>query len=84
MIAVIQPSFPYFAMENVQLTIADHSIMTKSKKKAGLETVFHEMAHSWFGNTVTCVNWSNLWLNEGMCTFLERKGEMAFTKLTNP
>jgi len=31
------------------------------------------MAHSWTGNTVTCADWSNFWLNEGFTVFLERK-----------
>ena len=31
------------------------------------------MAHSWTGNTVTCADWANFWLNEGFTVFLERK-----------
>ena len=33
--------------------------------------VSHELAHSWFGDTVTCQDWSHLWLNEGMATYME-------------
>jgi aminopeptidase N len=33
--------------------------------------VAHEIAHSWFGNLVTCRDWSHLWLNEGLSTFME-------------
>ncbi len=33
--------------------------------------VSHELAHSWFGNSVTCADWSHLWLNEGLATYME-------------
>jgi leukotriene-A4 hydrolase len=30
------------------------------------------MAHSWTGNTVTCRDWENFWLNEGFTVWVER------------
>lgn len=30
----------------------------------------HEMAHQWWGNMVTCVDWRHFWLNEGFATFM--------------
>jgi aminopeptidase N len=33
--------------------------------------IAHETAHQWFGDTVTCTDWGDTWLNEGMATFME-------------
>ena len=31
--------------------------------------ITHELAHSWFGNSVTCKDFHNIWLNEGFATY---------------
>jgi aminopeptidase N len=34
------------------------------------DVIVHEIAHQWYGDTVTCADWSDLWMNEGMATYL--------------
>jgi aminopeptidase N len=46
--------------------------------------VAHELAHQWFGDLLTCRDWSHLWLNEGFASYFDplftehEKGEDAF------
>ncbi len=62
------------AMEHT--TATTHSFSLLPDQRASLDTdavsvVAHELAHQWFGDLVTCRDWSNGWLNEGFATYFE-------------
>jgi aminopeptidase N len=48
------------------------------------EVVAHEIAHQWFGDSVTEATWADLWLSEGFATYLagvfveKNEGKAAF------
>ena len=67
-------------MENPLLTFASPAIVVGDK--SSVDVGIHEICHSWFGNLVTNVNWSNFWLNEGFTVFHERKVVSKVESLT--
>ncbi|MDN3920156.1 M1 family aminopeptidase [Roseateles violae] len=48
--------------------------------------IVHELAHQWWGNLLTCKDWSHFWLNEGLTVFMtaawkqQRWGEAAYQR----
>uniref|UniRef100_A0A914WBS3 Aminopeptidase n=1 Tax=Plectus sambesii TaxID=2011161 RepID=A0A914WBS3_9BILA len=43
----------------------------ESRQRAAFEyTVVHELAHQWFGNLVTPVYWSHVWLSESLASLI--------------
>ena len=70
-------SYPYDKLANVQASgfgggMENATVIFYGEKgvAAGRGPVVHEVAHQWFGNSVTERDWDDVWLSEGFATYL--------------
>jgi aminopeptidase N len=66
--------FIYGGMENASATTLTDKTIHSERAHLDVSSdnlVAHELAHQWFGNLVTCRNWSHSWLNEGFASFFQ-------------
>jgi aminopeptidase N len=64
--------FMFGGMENTTLTtLTEGTLFSKESENihSSEGLVAHELAHQWFGDLVTCKDWSHAWLNEGFATY---------------
>ncbi|MBK8179898.1 MAG: M1 family metallopeptidase [Planctomycetes bacterium] len=64
--------FPFGGMENISATTLTDAWLTDergSRDEPAFGLIAHEAAHQWFGNLLTCADWSHIWLNEGWATY---------------
>jgi len=67
-LANVQSRTRYGGMENAScIFYAENSVTGRADHES---LIVHEIAHQWFGNAVTEKQWSDLWLSEGMATYL--------------
>jgi len=79
--------FIYGGMENTSATTQTDAALLDARSAIDYtsdELVAHELAHQWFGDYLTCRDWSHAWLNESFATYFdalfkrEDKGEDEF------
>ncbi|HEY8075580.1 MAG TPA: M1 family aminopeptidase, partial [Labilithrix sp.] len=71
---VVVSDFAAGGMENTTATTMYEDILLDERAALDVtsdDLVAHELAHQWFGDFVTCRDWSEGWLNEGFATFFE-------------
>jgi aminopeptidase N len=71
-----------FALETQTISLYDKVWFTEYGQGGWDPTMVHELAHEWFGNSVSPEEWSDLWLNEGHASwyeflYAEQKGFLA-------
>ncbi|HEU4929134.1 MAG TPA: M1 family aminopeptidase [Candidatus Krumholzibacteria bacterium] len=69
---VVVQDYIYGGMENTTATVMNMRTLydertEPTRTEQGL--VAHELAHQWWGDMLTCREWSQMWLNEGFATY---------------
>jgi aminopeptidase N len=71
---IVVSDFIFGGMENTTATTMYEHVLLDERAVLDItsnDLVAHELAHQWFGDFVTCRDWSHAWLNEGFATFME-------------
>lgn len=66
---ILPPSQPFGIMwGDPMLTFVSATMIDGDREK-----IIQSIMHTWFGNSITPLNWSHLWLSEGFKLFMTRK-----------
>ena len=71
---VFVQDFIFGGMENTSATTLTDTVLLDERAALDVDfdgLVAHELAHQWFGDLLTCREWSHAWLNEGFATYWE-------------
>jgi aminopeptidase N len=67
-IAVADPRLK-FALENQTRPVYAKGFFTNPQR--AVSVVVHELAHQWYGDSVSVATWRDVWLNEGFATYAQ-------------
>jgi len=76
---MLSPAFPFGGMEHPGVTMfSEESFIyreppTLNQRLGRRSTIYHEVAHHWFGDDVTMKWFDDLWLKEGFATYMAAK-----------
>ncbi len=86
---IVVHDFIFGGMENTTVTTMYEHILLDERATIDVtadDLVAHELAHHWFGDLVTCRDWSHAWLNEGFATYMEqidKEGHLGLDEYEN-
>ncbi|MGH3321933.1 MAG: M1 family metallopeptidase [Streptosporangiaceae bacterium] len=61
----------YFALENQTRPIYSKYFFEPGNHPEEVYVIVHELAHQWYGDSVSVHTWKNIWLNEGFAAYAE-------------
>jgi aminopeptidase N len=76
---MLSPAFPFGGMEHPGVTMFNEDAFiyreppTLNQRLGRRATIYHEVAHQWFGDYVTMRWFDDLWLKEGFATYMAAK-----------
>lgn len=86
---MLAPAFPFGGMEHPGVTMFNEESFiyreppTLNQRLGRRATIYHEVAHHWFGDDMTMKWFDDLWLKEGFATYMAAKMQ-SIEGLPNP
>lgn len=71
---ILVDDFLFGAMENTSASTFTDRCLLDAQAELEInydDIVAHELAHQWWGDLVTCKDWTQIWLNESFATYSE-------------